>query len=139
MIHTVQRVAGALAVFCAVVAGEPVAAPAATIATGPISYVAAFTPAFGGASVPYLGKMKIALANGTVTGTYEGMSVRPDPLDDRITNVTGSISGNRVFLYVGNVLSFTGHIDDAGTLSGTATMNGRLYEFLAQQGSPHGP
>lgn len=100
-------------------------------------YVAAFTPTFGPSGVPYAGTMQLLFHEGTVEGTYTGMSVRPDRLNDRIVPVTGTVStGNGyVQLFIGNALSFRGTMEADGTISGTATYNGRLYDFTAKPGS----
>jgi hypothetical protein len=100
-------------------------------------YVAAFTPTFGPSGVPYAGTMQLLIHEGTVKGTYTGISVRPDRFDDRIVPVTGTVSTNDgyVQLFIGNSLSFKGTMDADGTISGTATYNGRLYDFMAKPGS----
>jgi hypothetical protein len=117
-----------------------VPAPAfATVATAaPVAYVAAFAPTFDNAAVPHTGTMRLTIQNGTVTGTYTGISVVPDRLNDRIQNITGAISGKYVLFSIANALSFNGTLDPDGTISGTATMNGRLYNFVAKRGVPGG-
>jgi hypothetical protein len=116
--------------------------PAPVLATvgvaPPVAYVAAFVPAFNTSTVPHTGTMQLTMQNGTVTGTYTGISVVPDRLNDRISNVTGAVDGKNVLFSIGNQLSFTGTLDSDGTLSGTATMNGRLFTFVAERGVPGG-
>lgn len=82
--------------------------------------------------------MQIAVNDGAISGTYSGTSVGPDFLNDRIVPVSGTISSNEgyVQLFIGGALSLRGTMDNDGTISGTATYRGRLYEFLAQPGTP---
>jgi len=126
------------AFFCAASVATP--ALAVTNAGGETfaPYVAAFTPTFGNSGVPYAGTMQLLIHDGSVEGTYTGISVRPDRLNDRITPVTGTVNMNDgyVQLLIGNSLSFRGTIDADGTMSGTATYYGRLYDFTAKPGSP---
>ena len=111
----------------------------ATVATSPpVAYVAAFSPTFDSAAVPHTGTMRLTIQNGTLTGTYTGSSVMPDQFNDRIENITGAVSGKNVLFSIGNQMSFTGTLGSDGTLSGTATMNGRLYNFVAERGVPGG-
>jgi hypothetical protein len=121
-------------------AGVVVPAPAsATVANAaPVSYVAAFRPTFQSTAIPHTGTMQLTIQNGTLTGTYTGISVMPDRFDNRIVSVTGAVSGNRVLFSIGNTLSFNGTLDSSGALSGTATMNGILYTFVAERGVPGG-
>ncbi len=105
--------------------------------TAPAPYVAAFTPAFGLSGVPYAGTMQLVMHNGTISGEYTGISVRPDRFNNRISPVTGTLaSDGHVQLYVGNALSVNGTMDAAGTISGIAAYDGRLYDFMAKPGSP---
>jgi hypothetical protein len=135
-LSTIYRSLLAAAVFAA--AGV---APALAVTTAGgetfAPYVAAFTPTFGPSGVPYAGTMQLLIHEGTVEGTYTGISVRPDRFDDRIVPVTGTVSTNDryVQLFIGNSLSFRGTMDADGTISGTATYNGRLYDFMAKPGS----
>jgi hypothetical protein len=126
---TLLIVAGVLSPACAL----------ATVGTSPpVAYVAAFSPTFNGAAVPHTGTMQLSIQNGTLTGTYTGISVIPDRFNDRIENVTGAVSGKSVLFSIGNQMSFTGTLAPDGTISGTATMNGRLYNFVAERGVPGG-
>jgi hypothetical protein len=101
----------------------------------PTPYVAAFTPAFGLTSMPYAGQMQLTINDGTVTGTYTGISVRPDPLNDRITPVTGTVSSDgHVQFYIGNAISFTGEVYADGTISGSADYRGQIWDFMAKPG-----
>lgn len=105
--------------------------------TGPAPYVAAFAPAFGLSGVPYAGTMQLVVRDGTITGQYTGISVRPDRFNNRVSPVTGTLaSDGHVLLYVGNALSVNGRMDADGTISGTAAYYGRLYDFMAKPGSP---
>lgn len=98
------------------------------------SYVAAFAPLFGLSGIPRTGTMRLVIEDGTISGTYTGTSVGPDPLDNRIVAVTGSVSQNDGYLqlYIGRALSLRGTIREDGSISGTADYRGRLYEFLAK-------
>jgi hypothetical protein len=108
-LSTIYRSLLAAAVFAA--AGV---APALAVTTAGgetfAPYVAAFTPTFGPSGVPYAGTMQLLIHEGTVEGTYTGISVRPDRFDDRIVPVTGTVSTNDryVQLFIGNSLSFRG-------------------------------
>jgi len=100
-------------------------------------YVAAFSPVFGISGYPHTGVMQIAVNDGTISGTYSGTSVGPDFLNDRFVPVSGSVSPNDgyVQLHIGGALSLRGTMANDGTISGTATYRGRLYEFLARPGT----
>lgn len=100
-------------------------------------YVAAFSPIFGISGYPHTGVMQIAVNEGTISGTYSGTSVGPDYLNNRIVPVSGSVSTHDgyVQLFIGGALSLRGTMANDGTISGTATYRGRLYEFLAQPGT----
>lgn len=130
-----SRLAAALVVAVSIACAP---ALATVVNEDPVSYVAAFSPTFAGPSVPHTGTMKLSLQNGTVSGTYTGISVVPDRFNDRIEAVTGAVSGSNLLFNIGNALSFAGTISPDGTISGTATMNGHLYDFVAEQGVPGG-
>jgi len=100
-------------------------------------YVAAFAPVFGVNGFPHTGVMDIAVHDGEISGTYSGTSVGPDYLNDRIVPVSGTISPNDgyVQLFIGGALTLRGTMANDGTISGTATYRGRLYEFVAQPGT----
>jgi hypothetical protein len=97
-------------------------------------YVAAFAPIFGASGVPHSGTMQLFVHDGTISGTYSGTSVGPDPFDNRIVPVIGSVSANDgyVWLHIGGALLLRGTMANNGTITGTATYNGRLYEFVAK-------
>jgi hypothetical protein len=121
------------------VAGFVPAPALATVGTAtPVAYVAAFAPTFQSGAVPHTGTMELTVQNGTVTGTYTGISVMPDRFNGRIQNITGAVSGRNVLFSIGNAMTFNGTLDPDGTISGTATMNGRLYNFVAERGVPGG-
>jgi hypothetical protein len=103
-------------------------------------YVAAFTPTFGIQGVPYAGTMQLVVQNGIVSGTYTGISVRPDRLNDRIVPIVGTVSDSngQMQFHVGGALWFNGTMYADGTISGTATYYGRFYDFLAKPGVPGG-
>lgn len=100
------------------------------------TYVAAFAPVIGSA-IPRTGDMALFVHDGTITGTYTGTSVAPDPLNDRMVSVTGSVSSDdrHVQLYIGSALSLQGTMNADGTITGTASYLGRLYEFAASPGA----
>jgi|SRR5580692_9564291 hypothetical protein len=101
----------------------------------PTPYVAAFTQAFGLTSMPYAGQMQLTISDGTVTGTYTGISVRPDPLNNRISPVTGTVSSDgHMQFYVGNSMSFIGEVYADGTISGSANYRGQIWDFMAKPG-----
>ncbi|HEY3675331.1 MAG TPA: hypothetical protein VGK84_05020 [Candidatus Tumulicola sp.] len=119
--------------------GSAIPAMATTNSTPaiPTPYVAAFTPAFGLSGMPYAGQMQLTMSNGTVTGTYTGISIRPDPLNGRIVPVTGTVSDDgHVQFYVGNAMSFTGEVYADGTISGSANYRGGIWDFMAKPGMP---
>jgi hypothetical protein len=128
----------ALAAALFVIAGSAMPALAITNSGGEVAtpYVAAFAPLFGTSGVPRTGTMQLVVHDGTITGTYSGTSVAPDYLDGRIVPVTGSVSSadGYVQLYIGGALSLRGTMAGDGTISGTATYHGRLYQFVAQPG-----
>jgi hypothetical protein len=108
-------------------------ANATSIDSAPIaaSYTAAFAPEFGIASVARQGELKLVMLDGTISGTYRGDSIVPDPLNDRIEAVAGSVDGSNVQFYIGQAIWFSGRITADGTISGTATIRGRPYDFVA--------
>jgi hypothetical protein len=129
-----------IAAFSATIAVAAPAIPASSATNGgaiaAVPYVAAFSPVFAG-GLPYAGTMNLIMRDGSISGTYAGISVRPDRLDDRISPVHGTIgSDGAVHFRVGNALSFTGELENDGTISGTAEYEGRLCDFLAKPGSP---
>ena len=103
-----------------------------------VAYVAAFDAAIGPTGVPHVGSMRLNIHDGTIDGTYTGMSVIPDPLNDRIVPVTGTIDqqDGHVQLQIGGAISFQGTMNADETISGTADYDGRLYDFVAERGSP---
>ena len=98
------------------------------------TYVAAYQPTFGRQGVPYSGTLKLKFNGGIVSGTYVGESVRPDPLYGRTINVSGGVSEGHITLDFRASGGFTvrGTLAGNGEISGTATINGRFYSFLAK-------
>lgn len=98
------------------------------------TYVAAYQPTFGPTSVPHSGIMKLRFNNGIVSGTYESTSVRPDPLYGRTISVSGNVSEGQITLILQTFGGFTvrGTLAGDGEISGTATINGHFYSFLAR-------
>lgn len=98
------------------------------------TYVAAYQPTFGRQGVPYSGILKLKFDNGVISGTYESDSVRPDPLRGRTIPVSGGVSQGHVTLDISAGGGFTvrGTIAGDGEISGTATIKGSFYNFLAK-------
>ena len=98
------------------------------------TYVAAYQPTFGAARVPNSGILKLKVNNGIISGTYVSQSVRPDPLYGRTIGVSGNVSEGQITLVFQTAGGFTvrGTIAGDGEISGTATINGRFYSFLAK-------
>lgn len=96
-------------------------------------YVAAFAPLFASYGFPRTGTMALVVHDGTISGTYTGTSVSPDVLDNRMVPVTGSFNegDGYVQLFIGGRISLRGTMEPDGTISGTATEDGSLYEFKA--------
>jgi hypothetical protein len=69
-----------------------------------------------------------------VSGTYESTSVRPDPLYGRTISVSGNVSEGQITLILQTFGGFTvrGTLAGDGEISGTATINGHFYSFLAR-------
>jgi hypothetical protein len=100
------------------------------------AYVAAFAPVFG-FGAPHSGTMNLVVHDGAISGTYTGTSAAPDYLDNRVVLVSGSIDegDGYVMLSIGGGFTLRGTMANDGTISGTATYAGRLYEFVAAPGS----
>ncbi|HZY96299.1 MAG TPA: hypothetical protein VFE35_04270 [Candidatus Cybelea sp.] len=98
------------------------------------TYVAAYQPTFGAQRVPNSGTLKLKFDHGIVSGTYVSESVRPDPLYGRIVAVSGNVSEGRITLIFQASGGFTvrGTIAGDGEISGTATIRGSFYSFLAK-------
>lgn len=113
--------------------GAPALAAVVHAPTWSATYIAAYNPLFSG-GVPYSGEMKLTFNRGIINGTYTATSVKPDPLYGRIVNVTGTVQHGNINLDVGGMSGFTlrGTLSGDGTISGTATQRGRMYNFLAK-------
>ncbi len=98
------------------------------------TYVAAYQPTFGPSRVPYSGTLKLKFDHGIVSGTYTSESVRPDPLYGRTIAVSGGVSNGQVTLDLNAMGGFTvrGTLSGNGEISGTATIRGSFYSFLAK-------
>jgi hypothetical protein len=98
------------------------------------TYVAAYQPTFGNTRVPNHGTMRLRFNHGIITGTYVSESVRPDPLRGRTIAVSGNVSGGHITLILQAPGGFTvrGTIASDGEISGTATIGGSFYSFLAK-------
>lgn len=98
------------------------------------TYVAAYQPTFGRQGYPHSGTMKLKFNNGIVTGTYTSESVRPDPLYGRPIAISGNVSQGNITLILQAPGGFTvrGTIAESGEISGTATVKGSFYTFVAK-------
>lgn len=98
------------------------------------TYVAAYQPTFGAQRVPNAGTLKLKFDRGIVSGTYVSESVRPDPLYGRTISVSGNVSEGRITLVLQAPGGFTvrGTLAGDGEISGTATIRGSFYSFLAK-------
>ncbi len=98
------------------------------------TYVAAYQPTFGAARVPNSGTLKLKFDRGIVSGTYVAESVRPDPLYGRTIAVSGNVSEGHITLVFQAPGGFTvrGTLAGDGEISGTATIKGSFYSFLAK-------
>jgi hypothetical protein len=98
------------------------------------TYVAAYQPTFGAQKVPYAGTMKLKFNHGIISGTYVSESVRPDPLYGRTVVVSGNVSEGQITLLFQAPGGFTvrGTLAGDGEISGTATVRGSFYNFLAR-------
>lgn len=98
------------------------------------TYVAAYQPTFGPSKVPYSGILKLKFDHGIISGTYVSQSVRPDPLYGRTVAVSGNVSEGQITLNLQAMGGFTvrGTLAGDGEISGTATVRGNFYSFLAR-------
>jgi hypothetical protein len=98
------------------------------------TYVAAYQPTFGAAHVPYAGTMKLTFNRGIISGNYVSESVRPDPLYGRTIPVSGNVSQGHITLILQAAGGFTvrGTLGANGEISGTATIRGQFYNFVAK-------
>lgn len=131
--HTFKIFALAAA-LCAAATVPALAVTNAGPLDGATPYVAAFTPVFALSGTPYAGDLRLVVRDGHISGTYTGMSVRPDFFNDRIEPVIGTLDRNdgHVQFDVGNALTFNGAMSSDGTISGTADYRGKLYDFMAK-------
>jgi hypothetical protein len=98
------------------------------------TYIAAYQPTFGAQRVPNSGTLKLKFDHGIVSGTYVSESVRPDPLYGRTISVSGNVSQGQITLIFQAPGGFTvrGTLAGDGEISGTATVRGSFYSFLAK-------
>jgi hypothetical protein len=127
------RIAGLSGLICALAC-----APAlAIVVHGPVwsaTYVAAYQSTFGAQGEPFTGTLKLSFNHGIISGTYVSNSVRPDPLRGRPIAVSGGVSEGHVTLNFSASGGFTvrGTLAEDGEISGTATIRGRFFSFLAK-------
>jgi hypothetical protein len=124
----------AVAAALALLSGLPVRAAVMHGHVWAATYVAAYQPTFGRQGYPHSGTMKLKFNNGIVSGTYTSESVRPDPLYGRPIAVSGNVSQGNVTLILQAPGGFTvrGTIAENGEISGTATVKGSFYTFMAK-------
>lgn len=98
------------------------------------TYVAAYQPTFGAQRVPNSGTLKLKFDHGIISGTYVSESVRPDPLYGRTIAVSGGVSEGHITLNLQAPGGFTvrGTLGGNGEISGTATIRGQFYNFIAK-------
>lgn len=98
------------------------------------TYVAAYRSQFGTQGQPFSGILKLNFNHGIVSGTYVSNSVRPDPLFGRTIGVNGGVSHGQITLNFGASGGFVvrGTLAEDGEISGTATIRGRFFSFLAK-------
>ena len=100
-----------------------------------VAYVIGFQP-LNSSTQPYLGQMHLNFANGIISGTYTDLSIKPGSPFANAHNlaVSGGVSGGQVTLLIRNV-TFRGTMSGQ-KMSGSATIRGIIYEFVAHPGSP---
>jgi|GEM_PF-6569080 len=130
----------ALVLLSVVAAPKPAAAVTAPAAGRHVSYVIGYEPLFG-THIPYVGWLQLTVKGGIITGTYRGLSISgDDPFVNRITPVSGGISGDAIHFDIGagaSSLSFNGRMS-GNWFEGSATWRGRLYRLSGEVGRPHG-
>jgi hypothetical protein len=97
-----------------------------------VHYDCAFAPLFF-ASFPYSGLLVLNFNRGIITGTYTDTSIKPgSPFGNRLPHtVSGGADGSNIHLNIGAVW-FNGIIQ-GDTISGSAMIRGRVYEFEAKE------
>jgi hypothetical protein len=130
----------ALSVLAAALFASPLAALAATTNVAPkapvkVIYAAGFQP-HARMGVPYTGTLTLTFnPDNIISGQYRGDSIRPDPFNNRITMLSGGVTGKYVHFSstgFGPPLSFNGQLDHHGSLTGTARIRGRMFDFVAK-------
>lgn len=98
------------------------------------TYVAARQSTFGRRGVPFTGTMVLRFNHGIISGTYVGTSVRPDPLNNRTTLVSGGVSHGQIHLIFQAPANFTvrGTLAEDGEISGSTTINRQIFTFVAK-------
>jgi hypothetical protein len=100
-----------------------------------VVYTSAFTPHARMGS-PYTGTLTLTFnPDNIISGQYRGDSIRPDPFNNRITMLSGGVTGKYVHFSstgFGPPFSFNGQLDAKGKLIGTARIHGRVYDFAAR-------
>jgi len=120
----------------------PATAVTARSSARQVSYVISYEPAFGLPHMPYVGWLQLKIdSSGIINGTYRGLSITPDdPFVNRITPVTGGVSGNTIHFDIGmgiSPFSFNGQIQ-GNWIEGTAIWRGQIYRVTGEIGRPRG-
>ncbi|HEV3153340.1 MAG TPA: hypothetical protein VGZ02_06035 [Candidatus Baltobacteraceae bacterium] len=124
------RALGFSAFFLALVACIVTSSPAFAVTQNPrhVTYDVAIKPQTG-IGPPRTGILVLTFnAGGIVNGTYRGTSIAPDPLNNRITQVTGGIQNHQLWIDIGmrGSMRFSGTLQH-GNLSLSGFMRGRMY------------
>ncbi len=102
-----------------------------------VPYVIGFRP-LNTMQQPFIGQMSLNFNNGIVSGHYNDISIRPgSPFANQLNvPVTGGVSSGNVRLLIRQI-TFRGTMKDEW-MTGSATINGRIYTFEAEQGKAPG-
>lgn len=117
----------------------PLYAGAVTVNSGVtaqnVPYVIGFHP-LNSSQSPFLGQLHLNFNKGVVSGTYTDLSTRPGSPFANAHNipVSGGLSGSQISLHI-RMITFRGTLTGE-KMSGSATINGSIFTFSAQQGTP---
>lgn len=132
----VRACLGGVLVACFFAAMTPRAEAVQATNVRNVHYVAAYQPLVGG-SIPFSGSLVLNFNRGIVSGTYTDESIQPGApfANRRNAPVSGGVDGDNIHLNIGGSFSFNGKLE-GDTISGSAFYRGRIYQFLAKQGTP---
>ena len=135
MIRSLFVSACTIALLVALPATARAVAVNGTVTARNVAYVIGFHPLHSSQS-PYLGQMHLNFNNGIISGTYTDLSIRPGSPFANAHNiaVSGGLSGSQVTLNIRQI-TFRGTLTGE-KMSGSATIRGSIYTFVAQQGTP---